>query len=201
MTLLTDAHTHHADRRGAIINIAPGAPTDPSLRYSAGIHPWLGGEATADTLRELAATVSRPEVIAIGETGLDALRGPGLKLQEALMKEHIALSERLGKPLIVHAVKSLDDILRLRRELRPRQPWIWHGFRGKPQMARQIADAGIYISAGEGFNRAAIEAIPLGHLLVETDESPLAVAEIARQGGIDINSATEALNRLFASAG
>lgn len=194
---LTDAHTHRPDARGAIINIAPGASVDPSLRYSVGIHPWVAGEASADTLAALAATAARPEVVAIGETGLDALRGPGLKLQEALMMEHVALSESLGKPLIIHAVRSLDDILRLHRRLRPTQPWIWHGFRGKPQTARQIARAGLYLSAGEGFNPAALEAIPPGRLLVETDESPLAVAEIAKQGGIDIEAATETLNRLF----
>jgi TatD DNase family protein len=76
-------------------------------------------------------------------------------------------------------VKAYSEIMALKRELRPMQPWIIHGFRGKPELARQLLCADFYISLGERFNPAAAAVIPADRLLVETDDSTMPIAEIA----------------------
>lgn len=117
--------------------------------------------------------------MAIGESGLDRLRGASLDRQEAIFRRQVAISESVGKPMILHVVKAFPEIMRLRRELSPAQPWVIHGFRGKPQLAAELLREGFYISLGERFNRETAEIIPADRLFVETDESRLSVEEIA----------------------
>ena len=54
-----------------------------------------------------------------------------MELQLAVFKEQVKLSEKLGLPLIIHCVKAMDELLAVKKEFRPQQAWIWHGFRGK----------------------------------------------------------------------
>lgn len=174
---LVDAHTHHAPQPAgsAIENVSPAAwnPRAGAL-YSVGIHPWEAQENI--NLAPLIAIASHPQVAAIGETGLDKLRGAWGQLP--LFREQILLSEQVEKPLIIHCVKMSDLLLEVRREMKPRQPWILHGFRGKPQEACQWLAHGLYLSIGEHFNEAALGEIPLNHLLVESDESELPISQI-----------------------
>ena len=166
---ITDCHTH-VPRHGAIVNAEPGDTLRPDLFYSVGIHPWKAAEATPEDWAWVEAHAADPRVFAVGEAGLDALRGPSLAVQEEAFRRQVALSERVGKPLIIHVVRRIDDILRLHRELRPRQPWIVHGFRGGPEQARQLVSAGLYLSLGRRYNEKVPEAIPRDKILRETDE-------------------------------
>lgn len=172
---LFDTHTHHL-RHDAWVNRAPGEDLIDGYTYSVGVHPWDAAKFDMDAL-EVAA--SSPLVAAIGETGLDALRGPSLEVQEGVFRHHVAISERLGKPLIIHCVKSFDRLLAIRKELNPVQTWIAHGFRGKPQQAMQLLRAGFHISLGPRFNPETARIIPADRLHIETDDSPIAIAEVA----------------------
>ncbi len=112
------------------------------------------------------------------DLGLDRLRGADIKRQEQLFARHILLSEQLRKPMIIHCVRAFDRLLHMHREYRPRQLWIVHGFRGKPQLASQLIDNGIAISLGERFNPQTANIIPEDHLFFETDESLLPIQDI-----------------------
>lgn len=170
---IDDWHTHDLRRQRAIVN-APdiASPLEPGILYSIGIHPWEAEEATPERLALLEDRASHePQIVAIGEAGLDRLRGPGLDVQERVFEAQAEIAERVGKPLIIHAVRTIPEILSIHKRLRPRQPWIIHGFRGRIESARQIlARPGIFISVGA--NPPAPEvlaAIPPERLLRETD--------------------------------
>ena len=117
----------------------------------------------------LAEQASDPRVDAIGEAGLDALRGGDILYQEETFKKQVEISEQLGKPMIIHCVRAFDRLLRLRKELRPSQLWIVHGFRGKPELARQLVDAGCAISLGKKFNPDVRAIVPPQLLFRESD--------------------------------
>ena len=169
MNQIIDIHTH-IERPGAIVNASPGTfCPKPGLLYSIGIHPWDSDTATANDIALLEKLAIHPQVVMIGETGLDKLRGAPLAIQIEMMQRHITLSEALGKPLVVHCVRSAGELLGLRRSLNPSQPWIFHGFRGKPQQARQLTDHGIYLSLGPRSNPAVPATIPASFLLHESD--------------------------------
>ncbi len=180
MFSLPDIHTHdHSRYATAIINILPGEEIMPGASYSIGIHPWNADKTTDKDLEILNKACHHPQVVAIGETGLDTQKGGNIDKQEELFRHHIALSEKYRKPLIIHAVKSFPTIIGIKRQVHPTMPWIIHGFRGKPQLATELLNHGFYISLGEKFNPATAAIIPTERLLTESDESSLSITEIA----------------------
>lgn len=175
---LTDFHTHRHDAAGAIISMSPAMAEsfilkNPEAKISVGIHPWDTVDTASLELLDNVAAMS--QVVAIGETGLDKLRGASVAVQADILRRHVELSERQHKPLIIHCVKAWDMLLGIRREMNPSQPWGIHGFRGGPQQASQLLAHGFYLSLGEHFNPATAAIIPDDRLLVETDESGLGI--------------------------
>lgn len=151
----------------------------PDQKYSVGIHPWSTIEAPSSELwSELERICALPMVVAIGEAGIDAAKGGPMFRQLQVLKRVVELSESLGKPLVLHDVKAHDIIIGVRRDLNATQPWIIHGFRGKPTVAKMLLDAGLYLSFGEKFNPDSLAATPLDRLLAETDDSPLTIQEV-----------------------
>lgn len=169
-----DIHTHRPDAGAdAIINILPGDTIRPGRWYSIGIHPWdTGTQPSPQTWQLLADTAADPQIVAIGECGLDALRGAPLPQQETIFLRHVQLSEQLHKPLIIHAVRTIHHILRLHGTLRPTQPWIIHGYRGNPTAAAQLIAAGIHLSFGPRHNPHTYAATPSHLRHRETDATP-----------------------------
>ena len=118
-------------------------------------------------------------VVAIGETGLDSLKGAPLDLQQQVMQEVINIAAATGKPLIIHCVRTSQQVLKLWRD-NPHAhnvAWVIHGFRGNENVARELLDAGFYLSFGAKYNEAALAITPLDHLLLETDDEPPAVID------------------------
>ena len=180
---ILDIHTHHSPPQPhGVIAVKAGElnPMDNQL-YSIGIHPWDSGTMLDDGIWEtLLAEASRPEVVAIGECGIDMLKGAPLFRQMQIFKRHIDLSEKLKKPLVIHDVKAHDVIIGIKKDLNPQQPWVIHGFRGKPTVATMLSQAGIYLSIGEKFNPESIPFIPENMILAETDESSSDIFEIIK---------------------
>lgn len=180
--MIKDIHTHRADAREAVISVNPWEfnPVE-GLYYSVGIHPWQVGRATDADFDRLAECATSGNVLMIGECGIDKLRGGELSMQTGVLERHIALSEQVCKPLVLHCVRASNELCRLRRQLRPSMPWIVHGFRGNAHVASQLLDAGFYLSYGERFNPEALAITPADRLLAETDESLLPIDEIHRR--------------------
>lgn len=193
MTHFLDAHTHTC-RRNAVVNLdpvsAPEARLEAPYVYSVGIHPWNASRVTPEALDRLRELALSPRVVAIGETGIDLIHEgvavADLDCQLELLRRHVALSEETAKPLLLHVVRRFAEIIALRRTLNPTQPWIIHGFRGKPELARQLLNQGFFLSFGAKANPSSVAVTPPSRLLVETDESPLTVDEIASALGVDV---------------
>lgn len=183
---ILDIHTHHpAPQPLGVINlrIIPEVGRDlelmPGQLYSVGVHPWdvkvMPGVEFWNKYEENAAV---PDVVAIGECGVDLMKNSALFLQLQVFRKQIEISERLCKPMILHTVKSLDIICGLRRDLKPKMPWIIHGYRGKPDGALQLVKAGCYIGFGEKFNPGTLCRVQDDRILAETDESSFDIEEI-----------------------
>lgn len=151
-----------------VISIEPGDEMDSEGFYSIGIHPWNTptSQEKMEELRLNAENCSR--IVAIGECGLDKLRGAPIEEQLPVFEEQIILASRLGLPLIIHCIRALDHLLRLRKKY-PRGRWILHGFRGNAATARQLLAANIELSYGPRRNEEAFEATPPEMRHLETD--------------------------------
>lgn len=148
--------------------------------FSCAIHPWYS-EDSENQLAYLKEIASHPRIVAIGEAGLDKLKGPSYDIQIPVFEEHIQLSEKLKKPLIIHCVKAWEQLIRIRREANPTQPWIIHGYRGKPELTKQLLREGFYFSLGDDINVESVEMIPIELLFCETDEDEMDIREVYAQ--------------------
>ncbi len=157
--------------------IPPGYSSEQ--RFSVGIHPWTLTEEVPEGLMERVEEIAaHPQVAVIGETGIDIPKGGPLFRQMLVFKQMIELSEKVGKPLLIHNVKAHDIIVGIHKEIKPTQPWIIHGFRNKPSIADIFIKEGIYLSFGQYFNPATVHNTPHELILAETDESNLPITEI-----------------------
>lgn len=177
MTFL-NLHTHHPEGEGEKA-IVQG-------RDSWGIHPW---DATEDSLNE-----NPPLYIkAIGESGLDRLCDTPYELQLKVFAMHIGFSEERQVPLIIHCVKAIDDILRLHRETKPSQPWIIHGFRGKPQQLHSLLKHGIFVSFGFHHHPQSLLECPSDSFFLESDIEMLPISLLYEKVAISRNISIEEL--------
>lgn len=181
MEPLVDIHTHNLTATGAVISVRPWQLKPlPGRVYSVGIHPWDSADVTPEMMAELETAAAHEQVVAIGECGVDALRGACVERQVEIAQAHIRLSERLGLPLILHCVRAVNHIVALYRLNNPSQPWVVHDFRGSAGAAKALlACRGICLSFGERFPEAALAVTPVERILVETDESAMPIESIA----------------------
>jgi TatD DNase family protein len=152
----------------------PGA-----LHATAGVHPHHAGDYGADTdvrLRELARN---PEVVALGETGLDYFRDLSPRpAQRAAFEKQLAIAIDLGMPLFLHQRDAHDDFLALLKAARDRVPAaVVHCFTDDRRALFDYLDLDCHIGITgwicderRGTHlRELVRTIPSNRLLLETD--------------------------------
>ncbi len=150
------------------------ARTFEGVRCSVGVHPNARGREPS--VAELVREAQRPEVVAVGETGLDYYRGGG-EDQKARFRNHIAAAREAGKPLIVHTRQAREDTLRILEQERAFEVGgVMHCFTEDWPTAQAAMDMGFYISFSGivTFQNAqalkeVAKRVPLERMLVETD--------------------------------
>ena len=156
---LIDIHTHVAKSEAnclRIFSLSPGEALPADTKWvSYGLHPWHSESAVGfEHMANIEKNIEYPNTLSVGETGLDTLRGAPLQLQIELLEQHIMLSEKYQKPMLLHCVRACDKLLALRKKHRPKQSWIIHGFQGKATLAKQLVQAGFYLSFGAALLRS-----------------------------------------------
>ena len=131
------------------------------------------------------------------EYGMDRRWEMPLSEQEKAFRQHVEESERKAKPLVIHCVRTLEDILRVRKEMQPRQPWVMHGFRGKPQQLQSLLSAGIYVSFGLHYNKESLLLCPLEMMFLETDDEALSIEPLYKEVAILKGISVEALKLII----
>ncbi|MBQ3739339.1 MAG: TatD family hydrolase [Bacteroidales bacterium] len=188
--LFVDIHTHTAKTDNdllQIVNLDLGQPYPEQGYYSYGIHPWAldnAGFKIEEALELLEERLQSPNVLALGEAGLDKLHKATFERQIELFERQIELSETLQKPMILHDVRSHNEILALRKKHKAKQPWIVHGFSGTEQDVRQLIGQGIYLSVGESLLHPerkiykSFKFIDLDYLFLETDMAKIGIEKV-----------------------
>ena len=189
--MMFDFHTHNqnAGPGTAIVNLPAHSLIEPTAfhpeeggMYSAGVHPWwIDGTHDEERLwKGVEALARHPQVVAIGECGLDRLKGDFAR-QVIFFEKHARLAETLGKPLIIHCVRAFDDIIAAKKRLKPSVQWTIHGFRGKPQQTEQLIRAGFALSFGIKANPATVRLVPKERRLFETDDDDVQIADVVKK--------------------
>lgn len=144
---------------------------------STGVHPntETTNEPSVDDLAKLA---DDPEVVAIGETGLDYYRSTGdLEWQRDRFRNHIRAAKEIKKPLIIHSREASADLLQIMKEEGASEAGgVMHCFVDDWQTAQAAMEMNFYISFSGivTFKNArevqdVAKQVPINRLLVETD--------------------------------
>jgi TatD DNase family protein len=179
---LVDTHAHVADpafdadrdevlataaARGVQLVVAVGADLDSSresfdlarsvagVLAVVGIHPHDAAQATPEALDQVRRWAADPQVVGLGETGLDYYRGRATRdAQLRALEAHLAIADEVDKPVVVHDRDAHADLLEIllpwaerRRQAGKRSaPAVLHCFSGDLAMAEQAIAAGLFVS-------------------------------------------------------
>lgn len=165
----------------------------PIVHAAVGLQPNDLTKAAPDDWDAIVEMSEADGVIAIGETGLDRYWDfTPFEQQQDFFDRHIRLSQKTGKPFIVHMRDCDEDILIMLREAKTRAPLngVMHSFTGSKETLQECLELGMYISfAGmvtykkSDALRECAELVPADRLLIETDcpyLSPVPVRKIRR---------------------
>jgi TatD DNase family protein len=180
-------HTHFVGNENSIevINLLPQEESKSHNYFSCGIHPWYIQHNWEVQLHQLQAKIFSNKCIAIGECGLDKLKGPDFEIQKNVFAAQIKLANEFILPLIIHSVKSNQEVLLLLRQLNNRVKVIFHGFNNKLTTANQLINQGYFLSFGKALLKQnsnatnVLKSIPYEKFFLETDDDKnLSIEEI-----------------------
>ncbi|MCK4413621.1 MAG: TatD family hydrolase [Candidatus Eisenbacteria sp.] len=198
----THAHLHFpdfdADRAAVIsrafafgitgiveISVAPGAwaevlrlaQADPRIFAALGVHPHEAAAATPGALRRMERRLADPGVVAVGETGLDRVRGfSSHEDQRRALIAQIGIARESGLPLVIHCREAFDELIPLlAREGGAAIRGVFHCFSGGVAEAQAVTARGFLVGLGGAVTyaperwRPVLAALPREAILLETD--------------------------------
>lgn len=182
--MLIDIHSHKRSNSYLTIVNKSDSKVFESDCFSFGIHPWKASEIE-DNFLNFENEISSKKCLAIGEIGLDKLKGPSIDIQRKEFLKQIDFSEKYELPILLHCVKSWNEILEIKKYLNPKQTWIYHGF-NKAGIVNEVIKSDIYISIGSSILsnsklQEIVNFIPNDRLFLETDDSNLDIFEIYKK--------------------
>ncbi len=153
--------------------------------YSVGFHPYNVGKVNeAETLEKVKKATAHPRVFAVGEVGLDKSIEAPFEDQMRVFEKQVDIAESANLPVVLHVVRSFNEMIGFAKAHQPVVPLIIHGYNGSAKMAEDLVRAGFLISFGEaiaGEHSRIVEAlqkVPVEKLFLETDEGMLDIREI-----------------------
>lgn len=149
------------------------------MRATAGVHPHHASEWNESVAASIRTLLSQPEVVAVGETGLDFNRNFSTPAeQEHAFEAQLALAAETGKPLFIHEREAGTRLAEMIKPWRDRLSGaVVHCFTGDEASLKAYLDLDLYIGVtgwicderrGQHL-WSLVKAIPAERLLVETD--------------------------------
>lgn len=176
--MFIDIHTHkNKEKPESVYNVILGR--DIIIQkgwFSLGVHPWyLENYEKQLIVLKLMLRKGDQNFVFIGECGLDKLIDVDIALQIKVFELQIELSEKYRKPLVIHCVKFYNELLKLKKEMKPTQYWIIHGFNRKKSIADSLLANGFCLSFGIKYlktsnGKEVLKNMSLQQLFFETDD-------------------------------
>lgn len=171
---------------------------------SIGLHPMSFNAMTFEKVSRIIHQY-RDDILGIGECGLDTRIDISRQKQIELFTSHAELAMEMHLPLIIHCVRSYDDIVHLHQRLKPSNPWIIHGFNRTESIAIKLLEQKILLSIGK-------ELVDPGHpisnffnkiaeypFFLETDGKDIAIQTLYQQASDMLDMSIEAISANIAS--
>jgi len=147
------------------------------LVTTAGVHPHQAARVSDDWSNQLTELLALPQVVAVGECGLDFHRDFSPRPQQiAVFEQQLELAEQTNKAVYLHERDAFDTQISLLKNCVQLQG-VAHCFTGNTSQLKAYLDLGLYVGitgwlCDERRNQDLVEALqylPLDRLLLETD--------------------------------
>ncbi len=194
-----DAHTHYMAQTEGVtqINNVLANYTNPSfaLYRSVGMHPWHLDD-WHNQWHQLETAAPHPNVLAIGECGLDKVTHTPWALQTEVFTKQVLLAQSLQKPLIIHCVRAYSEVASILQKAGVHIPVVFHGFSKGMNVATPLLQKGYTLSFGahllhKNSNTAMVlQQTPDELFLLETDDADVPIQMIYKQAA-EIRKTTE----------
>ncbi|PJJ96913.1 hydrolase TatD [Lysobacteraceae bacterium NML03-0222] len=172
--IVTGACRKHSPKALALAQQYPG-----ELFATAGVHPHHATEYTAECDAELRELHRHPEVVAVGECGLDYFRDFSPRpMQRKAFEQQLQIAVDTGKPLFLHQRDAHADFMAVMKNFAGRLgPAVVHCFTGSREELFDYLDQDWHIGItgwlcderrGQHL-RELVRHIPAERLMVETD--------------------------------
>ncbi len=210
MTPFVDIHTHFKNNDADVISVLNITQQGQFVEnteggyFSAGLHPWFLSKDNFETdLNKLTQLIDNQSVIFLGECGLDRLKGEDLAFQTQIFEAQIRLAESYSKPVIIHCVRAFNEIIAIKKRLKPRVPLIIHGFNQNKILLDDLIKNDFYISIGtlilkkESNAVQALHIIPNERLFFETDDKNMSIKTVYEKAAEVLNIELEDLKKII----
>ena len=204
--MLINTHTHHLTKHSKnILNIYNQYPwnfIENNACYSIGIHPIFIDQSDIEKdLLTISHHIKNKKCVAIGEIGLDKLCKIDYNLQIEIFKKQLEIAEENQIPVIIHCVRSYQEILQIRKEMKLTIPFIFHGFNKNQQLAQQIISNNCLLSFGKNLlqnpNLQTIFAnLSQENFFLENDDSQIPIEEIYQKAAEIRKSSVENIEQI-----
>lgn len=148
---ILDFHTHsmrHADTQNVqeIISVHLGQQKQYQY-FTVGMHPWWTEQQVSPTQKdELVNLLQQDNCLAMGEMGMDNLKGPSMETQMDILRSLLTIADEQGKSVIIHCVRAFNQLVQIKKEFPNIKNWCVHGYGRHATLARQLIDQGFYLS-------------------------------------------------------
>ncbi|SDN09568.1 TatD family hydrolase [Vreelandella arcis] len=147
------------------------------ISVCAGLHPYFIADHRESDLTELDDLLNEhPEIVAVGECGIDARFGDTLPAQWDYFDAQCALAKQHALPVVVHCVKANDTVAKRLRQRGLASAGLIHAFAGSYEQAIKFVELGYVLGLGGAatYPRAkrlhrVIKALPDDSFVLETD--------------------------------
>lgn len=126
----------------------------PFLRCSLGLHPYYASDFSPELLKDLEEKVRLPEVVAVGEIGLDYVKSEIPRdVQRRTFETLLSAAKNWNLPVVIHCRGAFEDLLPILKNIYPAAPvenrfWgVIHCFSGGKEEALVCARAGFALGA------------------------------------------------------
>jgi TatD DNase family protein len=203
-------HTHQYTNQPDVLELVNQYPQEFDAAipfYSIGIHPlYINENRLESDFLIVDEKLALPECLALGECGLDKRSETPFELQLSVFERQLALAEKYQKPVVIHCVAAFQELIAIKKRLKLSVPMLVHGFSKKEELAKQLMDAGFYVSFGKNLLRipeleSVFKNIPNDRFLLETDLIEEGIQDVyalaAKYKGMELSELQEIVNRNY----
>ncbi|MFS8149492.1 TatD family deoxyribonuclease [Halomonas sp. ATBC28] len=155
--------------------LALGARSDTAVCL--GLHPYFVDEHQTEDINALDSLLGEhPEVVAVGECGIDGRFTDTLEAQWYYFDVQLRLAKQHALPVVIHCVHANDKVAKRLRQLALPKAGLIHAFSGSIEQANKFLDLGFKLGLGGVVTyerakrlRRTVAALPDGAFVLETD--------------------------------